>query len=711
MLRFLSQRTGMRKAILWSIVAILVLGLGVVFAVPSGRSYLSTYVPIGSSTVVASVDGYPITLSELRNQLKVYGMSQQMQGGRFGDQPDADSLYPQYGKQAIDTLVNARIVRREADRLDLGATRKEMQERITSMFVGPDGKWIGEQEYLTRLRLQGLTVESFEQDIADGITEEKVRSFLTAGLTVSDREVEDDYRRTNTTMKPTYVLVAPKLDEVAAPTDDELRAYFESHRGDFRIAETQRKVAYVFVNQDALAKTLSVPDDELRQDYDPKKYASAVKVAQIVFNVPTPDKDAEIRKKAEEIASRARGGGDAQPAEDFAELARQNSEDKATAAAGGDAGFIEKASLKPGDPRERLFAIEPGQMTSALKVGNAYVVYKVLERREKSFEDAREELLTAARQRKAYSRGVEIAQQAEEKLGASKNAQGVATELNASLGAPADAPVVVVRETGFLQPGDSIPDVGANPQFDAEVAELKEVGDVGGTVGVTGGFAVPILAEKREPHDAAFDEARDRVVAAWRQDRARQRAREIADQLAQATSAEDLKTKSSALGLTAKTQENFKAGGALPELQASELVDSVLLGLAANSVSKAPIELPAGWVVLASGERTEPDMGDAFNGQKDSIRERLIATKQGQLYGEYMKNVRKQLEEAGEIAIYNETIDRAFDLDLGLGDEDEEAPIPGLPPAGSPRPAMPPQSAPLPTPAPAPAPAPVPAKK
>ena len=122
-----------------------------------------------------------------------------------------------------------------------------------------------------------------------------------------------------------------------------------------------------------------------------------------------------------------------------------------------------------------------------------------------------------------------------------------------------------------------------------------------------------------------------------------------------------------------------------------------------------------------------------FDAQKSSIRERLIATKQGQLYGEYMKNIRKQLEEDGQIAIYNETIDRAFELDLGLGDEDEEAPIPGLPPAGSsrptapprPMPSMPQQPMPQPMPAPAPssaptkptkpmpapAPAPVPAKK
>lgn len=674
MLRFLSQRTGIRKALLWGFVVVLVLGLGIVFVAPN-NSVLGSYAPLGSSTVVASVDGYAITLSELRNQLKVYGMNPQNNPmGRPEQEPAVEYLYPQYGKQAIDTLVNARLVRREADRYNIGATTKEMQDRITSMFIGPDGKWIGTPAYQVRLRQQGLSVESFEREIADSIVEEKLRNFLTSAVTVSDREIEEDYRRTNTTMTPTHVLVAPKPGAVPPASEEELRSFFETNRDRFRITVPQRKIAYLFVDQEAVGRTIEVPDEELRKEYDadPGRFVSAVHPAQIVLRVADPKQDGEVRGRAQEVANQARDNAD------FAELARTTSEDKATGAQGGDVGWIERASVPAGDPRERLFSMSVGQTSAPIKVGDSYVVYKVLERRERPFEEAREELLASARTRRAYSRGIEVAQQAEQKLRDVKDPQRAAEETNASLGAP----VVTVRETPYVQPGDQLPDIGSNPQFDEAVSGLENIGDVGSVVGITGGFAVPVLADKREPHDASFEEVRDRVASVHREERAKAAARATAESLASAATPDELISRAKAAGLSPATQGNFKAGTALPELYASDLFDSVLLGLPANSVSKTPLELPNGFLVLAQGELKAPDMGEPFAQQRDSIRERLLATQRGQLYTEYMGNLRKKLEESGDIQIYQSTLDRAFDL----GDEDVDEGVPTLPPVGVPKP-------------------------
>ena len=82
MLRFFSQRSGIQKAVLWGFIGILVLGLGIVFALPSGRSYIRSYTPIGESTVAASVDGYGITVSELRQRVANYGRTQTPTGRR-----------------------------------------------------------------------------------------------------------------------------------------------------------------------------------------------------------------------------------------------------------------------------------------------------------------------------------------------------------------------------------------------------------------------------------------------------------------------------------------------------------------------------------------------------------------------------------------------------------------------------------------------------
>lgn len=685
MLRFFTQRKGLTKVVLWCFIGILVLGLGIVFALPDGRTMLRSFGPISSSTAVADVDGYKVTVADLRNQVMMYASSQQAETG--GRPPEVNALYPQYGKQALDALINQRLVQRECDRLGIDVSTKELQDRITAMFRDPRTKaWIGTPAYQARLRSLGLTVDGFEKSMANDIRQEKLQNLMTAGVTVSDREVEDDYRRTNTTMKPTYALVTPKLDAVAAGTPEELRAFFDANREKFRVTVPQRKITYVFVSQDALGKTMQISDDELRPDYDPKKFTAAVRVSQIVFKVAKPDLEAGVRTKAEGIANRARGTGE-QPAEDFAELAKGNSEDPATAANGGDAGWLEKAAVPAGDSRERLFQLDSGQTTAPIKVGNTFVVYKVTDRRERSFEEARADLLPSARARKSYSKGVEIAQQVETKLRASKDPAAVAAEINGSIGAPADAPAVIVKETPFAQPGDAIPDIGSNPQFEAEIGDLQNVGDVGSPVGITGGFAVPMLAEKRDPRVPEFEEVQDRVGSEFKKDRARQVARQIAESLTSAATPDDLIAKAKAAGFDAKTQENYKAGGTLPEMAASDLLDSGLLALSANSVSKSVVEMPNGFVVLAMNTRTEPDMGDAFNTQKESIRDRLLNTRRSQLFNDAMIAIRKQLEESKEIEIYQDTIDSAFDIgaEMDLDSLDQEEGVPGMPPVGAPQ--------------------------
>ena len=108
MLRFLSKRTGLRKAILWAFIAILVIGLAVVIIAPrETRDFISSYGPAPSaSTVVAHVGKYDISLRDLRQGISALGRNQQS-GRTAGRQPDIDpdALYPSYGRQALDNLV------------------------------------------------------------------------------------------------------------------------------------------------------------------------------------------------------------------------------------------------------------------------------------------------------------------------------------------------------------------------------------------------------------------------------------------------------------------------------------------------------------------------------------------------------------------------------------------------------------------------------
>ncbi len=90
----------------------------------------------------------------------------------------------------------------------------------------------------------------------------------------------------------------------------------------------------------------------------------------------------------------------------------------------------------------------------------------------------------------------------------------------------------MVRETSFVKPGDDVPNIGVSPQFEEGIAPLTEVGAVGEKTPIKDGFAIPLLAEKKEPRDAEFDEVKDRVTEAVRNEQARTKVEQIAKDIA-----------------------------------------------------------------------------------------------------------------------------------------------------------------------------------
>ena len=106
----------------------------------------------------------------------------------------------------------------------------------------------------------------FEDELRASIAEEHLRSFITAAVEVDPREVEDDYRHSNTNYSVRWAEVEPeKLRDKVQVADPDLQAYFEGHKGDFKITTEQRRARYIFVDQNKAGAALQIPDDELKQ--------------------------------------------------------------------------------------------------------------------------------------------------------------------------------------------------------------------------------------------------------------------------------------------------------------------------------------------------------------------------------------------------------------------------------------------------------------
>ena len=181
----------------------------------------------------------------------------------------------------------------------------------------------------------------------------------------------------------------------------------------------------------------------LKDEYDglkPEYKQAGVKVQQIVLKVARADLDATVKAKADELVAKARGASETTTEEAFAELAKGNSEDPATAQNGGRVnGMVKKNPNKTDDPYQKVLDLQPGEVTDAIKYKNAYYILRRGESVPKTFEDAKPELLVSLRNQRGYTVAQKIAQRAQDRLKEIKDPQKVAQEFAAEANmSPAD---------------------------------------------------------------------------------------------------------------------------------------------------------------------------------------------------------------------------------------------------------------------------------
>ena len=153
-------------------------------------------------------------------------------------------------------------------------------------------------------------------------------------------------------------------------------------------------------------QSITVSDQELRELYAKDKTLSEeVRIRHILISTedaPLKSRAAghpalpepEARKKLEEIRERILAGAD------FAQMAKQYSEDTATAASGGDMGVIQRDKVVP-PIVNAAYALEPGQVSDIISTPSGVEIIKVEDKHTKSFEEVKPALETQLRQSKA----------------------------------------------------------------------------------------------------------------------------------------------------------------------------------------------------------------------------------------------------------------------------------------------------------------------
>ena len=648
MLKQLSKFERTSKVLILGFVALMAVSLVLFFRPGGGTSALE---PTKSSEVVASVGGDDITLGEFATQKQ----NLQAQFSRFGGQISLMQMGYSDDK-ILDELIQRKIAVQEARRLGLESSPAEINERIRKTFRDASGK-------LTLLDASGKLdmakyeqrvgdVAAFERGVAEDIAREKLEAFVAASVRVSEEDVQAEFKKKNTSFDLTYVIVS-----ASKPTDDELKAYFEQHKTEYNILAPQKKIRYLFIDQDKSGQKLQITDKELRDEYDsldPKYKQAGVKVQQIVLKVARPDLDASVKSKADALVAKARANGETISEDAFADLAKGNSEDPSTAKNGGRVnGVVKKDASKPTDPFQQVLDMQPGEVTDAINYKNAYYILRRGDPVPKTFEDAKPELLVSLRNRRGYTVAQKIAQKAQDRLKETKDPPKVAQEFAAEANMnPAD----MVRTTPFIKPGDDVQEIGSSQQFEEAIAPLNNPNDVGERTGVKNGFAIPMLVEQRPPRIPEFDEVKDKVRAAIKDEKAKTQLEQKAkDIVAAAKSPGDLKGAAAKAGLEAKAEAKYKLATPLGEAGSSALIDDPLYAAKAGDVLQ-PIFLNQNYLVIGVNKKTDADLTE-YAKQRDTLMQQALTDRKNQVFGDYLTSVMSRMKQSGSIKVYQDVLD------------------------------------------------------
>jgi peptidyl-prolyl cis-trans isomerase D len=473
--------------ILWAVIAVFVLFVFVDFGsvVPGLGNPKSSAVTVGGQEV--TYGEYQRAYRNLEEQFR------QIYGEQF-----TPEVSRQLGldRQAIENLINQKVLIAEARRLGLSASDGELRELILTIpwLKDEQGRFIGGDGYERVVReLKFPSVEDFEATLRDEIVVKKLTQILSENVYLSDAEVEQSYRDQVEKASIRFVLLpsagpeAPAGLEVEA-TREELETYLGAHAERFRLPE-RRRIAYLLTDLGLIRGQVEVADAEVEAYYgehpDEFTQEEQVRARHILLRVDDQRSKDEALVQIEALRRRIEGS------ETFAEVASAASDDTASAARGGDLGFFGRERMTP-EFEQAAFDAEPGELVGPVETPFGVHLLEVTERRA-----AGRQPLDQVRVRIRNSLISERAQQlAVTKAGEVAAALGDEEQVTAdALRTMAEAdPALSFGETEPFGRDELVPAIGRSPELSAAVFEL-EPGAVTAPVRVPRGWMVATLEE------------------------------------------------------------------------------------------------------------------------------------------------------------------------------------------------------------------------
>ena len=591
-----------------------------------------------SDHAVATVNGEEIPVERFRRAYSSYI--------EFYRQIYKDRLTPEMAErlgvtqQVINELVQDALITQQAKREGVTVTDEEVRARIQQVRAFQDEGRFSRERYLSVLKQVRIDPADFEADQRRDLVRRKMEGLVRDGVKVTPDELQQAYsfRRDRVRAAWAGVEAVPFMARVTV-ADGDLEPYLKTHQAQFTRPE-RRKIQYALVNTRAFAEPVT---DAAAEKYYTEHSAEfekprRLRASHVLVRVPSvggSEAEDKSRAKAEDVIRRAKAG------EDFAKLAREISEDTATAPKGGDLGFVGPGEMVP-QLEQAVFALKKGEITAApVRTPFGYHAIKVFDAQEggrSPFKDVapkiKEKLLAERSERAAAAKVEEI----KAPLQAAKEFPAEARRLG-----------VEVREATMAR-GDGLEGIGRDATLE-EAVFLLAPGGVSGALKTPSGYALVKVQEVLPAGVPPLADIRTEVTEAIKRERADALAMEKAKALAAAAREGDLTAMAKKEGVNSGETGFFSR--AEPPRDQTSLPGTVLVAALQTPTGQVadPVKTPAGVYVVKSLER-QPADPRAFDLEREELAKQVLEQKRSQAWEAWMRALSQsaKIEMSGPVA-------------------------------------------------------------
>jgi peptidyl-prolyl cis-trans isomerase D len=578
---------------------------------------------------VAVVNGEEITIDEYRqaynNLLDIYRQ-------QYGEQLNDELIgMLQLRKQAMDSLVNQKLMELEAKKLDFRVTDQELADHIRNIEAFQTGGYFDGTRYREILSRIRTTPEQFEQQQRMALLIQKLRDFIISNVKVSDAEAMEFFKWYNASVKIKYALFDPDKYEINAPDPEKLKAYFEENKEDFRL-KPMRKVRYVHLDPKDYAEEVVASDQDIQEEYDRKIdegefiIEETVEARHILIRVDNDDKQVWEEKKQQilSILEKARAG------EDFAELAKKYTEDSSED--GGYLGVFGRGSMvKPFE--DAAFSLKEGEVSDPVRTQFGWHLIKVEninETKTMALEEATEliknRIIETHSKALAYDTAEEIYQvsfEGDDLVHAAENL-GVTLKTTDFFTDEGPKSENIIHQEKFSEIAFSLSEM--------EISDINELSD---------GYYIIQLIDTQDSRIPTFEEVVEKIENKWilaKQDEmARQDAKAFLEMVKADSRMEEI---SKEFNVDVSETDFFNRNQPIPNLGYDLEISRAAFTL--SQEKKYPEEILKGnngYYVITLQDLKKPD-GEDFEKEKENIRQSLMIQKQMRIFEDWITQIR-----------------------------------------------------------------------